>query len=108
MTAHRTENSGRPSLWRALDAPAEVRHTPTAHPVVAPEHQGLYTYTVHLTPPARPRWLLLIGGWWTTLVPSLVVSTAITLAGPGLDPLVVVGVVHVLDVAGLVWLVVRR
>jgi len=59
-------------------------------------------------PAARPGWLLLIGGWWTTFVPSLVVSAAVTLAAPGVDPLVVVGVVQVLDVAGLVWLVVRR
>ena len=61
MTTDRIDTSGRPSLWRALDAPAEVRHTTTAHPAVAPEHRGLYTYTVHpmpaaptgMAPPAR-------------------------------------------------------
>lgn len=108
MTTDRIDTSGGPSLWRALDAPAEVRHTTTAHPAVAPEHRGLYTYTVHPMPPPRPGWLLLLGGWWTTLVPSLVVSAAITLAAPGLHPVLVVGVVQVVDVAGLVWLVVRR
>ena len=107
MTTDRIENSGRPSLWRALDAPAEVRHT-TAHPVVAPEHQGLYTYTVHPMPAPRPAWLLLIGGWWTTLVPSLVVAAGITVLIPSADPLMTVAVVQVLDVVGLVVLVVRR
>ncbi|MEZ5407685.1 MAG: hypothetical protein R2761_06650 [Acidimicrobiales bacterium] len=84
-----------------------MRHT-AVQPAVAPEHRGVYTYTVHPMPPPRPGWLLLIGGWWTTLVPSLVVSAAVTLAAPGVDPLVVVGVVQVLDVAALVGLVVRR
>lgn len=107
MTAHRTEPSGRPSLWRALDAPAEVRHT-TAHPAVAREHQGLYTYTVHPMPAPRPGWLLLIGGWWTTLVPSLVVAAGITVLFPSADPLTTVAVVQVLDVVGLSVLVMRR
>lgn len=82
------------------------RLTPVA--VVVVEHRGLYTYTVHPMPAPRPAWLLLLGGWWTTLVPSLVVSAAVTLAAPAIDPLVVVAVVQVLDVAALVGLVVRR
>lgn len=108
MTAHRTDRSGRPSLWRALDAPAEVRHTTTAHPAVAPEHRGLYTYTVHPMPAPRPRWVLLIGGWWTTLVPSLVVAAGITVLFSSADPLTTVAVVQVLDVVGLSVLVMRR
>ncbi len=108
MTVDRTETSGGPSLWRALDAPAEVRHTTTPHPTVRPEHQGLYHYTVGPIPPPRPKLVLIVGGWWTTLVPTLVFSAAMTLAIPSADPLLVVAVVEVLDVAALVGLVVRR